>query len=147
MNGKLVERCFVNLVLSMLMEDVQTENPRYKSQGDFSKAAFPNEPNHTKIWQAIKQGQKNSARRVSIEEAYSIAHAVGENVERLLIKSEMLIEEGWTLAQDVYYSEQAKQPGRPKKNQKREKNDVEKMPEVPTGRPIQPSELGASDES
>lgn len=98
---------------------MQSESPKYKTQGDFSKAAFPNEPNHAKIWQAIKQGQKNSPpRKVSIEDACSMANAVGETLERLLIRADMRIQDGWTLEQDIFFSPEAKLPGRPKKAQK-----------------------------
>ena len=137
MEGRVIERCFVNLVLSMVLEDVHSDNPRFASQGDFSKAAFPNEPNHAKIWQAIKQGQKNSPRKVSVEEAYSMASALGESLDRLLVKAELKIEEGWGLNDDIYFSIAAKQPGRPKKKAEHASNQLQAMQEIPSRGPVQ----------
>lgn len=115
MNGELLQRCFVNLVCSMIGEEMQKASPRYKTHSEFAKAAFPNDSNPVKTWQSIRLGQKGKPRGVSIEEAFSMANAFNEKVDRLLVKAEMLIEEGWNLEQDVFALPQAKQPGRPPK--------------------------------
>lgn len=114
MNGKLLQRCFVNLVCSMVGEDAQSSTPRYGTHSEFAKAAFPLDPNAVKTWQSIRLGQKGKPREVSIEEAYSMACALNEKVDRLLVKAEYMIEGGWTLEQDIFTSNE-KQAGRPTK--------------------------------
>lgn len=111
MNGKLLERCFVNLIDAMIEEG----KIAYPSRSSFAEAAFPGGENPTKIWQNIRKGQKGKPRDVSISEAYSMARACGENLDRLLVKAEVMIEQGWTLEQDIFNQEGSSKPGRPRK--------------------------------
>lgn len=127
MNGELLQRCFVNLVCSMIGEEMLKASPKYKTHSDFAKAAFPTDSNPVKTWQSIRLGQKGKPRGVSIEEAFSMAQAFNEKVDRLLVKAEMLIEEGWSLEQDVFASPQAKQPGRPSKKAPQKNEPSEKQ--------------------
>ena len=133
MNGYLLQRCFVNLVWSILAEGMRSPSAKYKTNYDFAKAAFPNDSNPEKVWQFIRLGQKGVPRGVSIEEAYSMAQAIDEKVDRLLVKAEMLIEDGWSLDQDISKSVEAKQPGRPpKKEPQKNKQIAQTQDEKPT---------------
>ena len=115
MNGNLLQRSFVNLIYDMLEEDMRKENPLYPTNTDFAKKAFPHEGNPAKIWQYLKRGQKGKQRGVSIEDAYGMALAFGEKLDRLLVKAEMRIESGWKLEDDVFFKEEQRKGGRPKK--------------------------------
>ena len=130
MNGKLLQRCFVNILHSMLMEEMNKPSPRYKSNMDFAQKAFPNDTNAHKTWQSIKLGQKGKPREVSIEEAFGLAQAFDEKVDRLLVKAEVLIENGWTLEQDVFYESEAKLPGR--RSKKTSEKNADQGPRPPT---------------
>lgn len=98
----------------------EKSNPAYKTHAEFARAAFFYEANPVKTWQAIRLGQKGKPREVSVAEAFYLAEAMGEKIDRLLIKSELMIESGWDVKSDVFEKEENKQPGRPSKknNQK-----------------------------
>ena len=99
MNGELLQRCFVNLICSMIGEEMTKPSPKYRTHSDFAKAAFPDDSNPVKTWQSIRLGQKGKPRGISIAEAFSMAQAFNEKVDRLLVKAEIMIEEGWKLNQ------------------------------------------------
>lgn len=119
MDGYLLQRCFVNLVYSLLEEEMAKPSPKFKSQTNFAKVTFSKEATPVKIWQDIRIGRKGQQqpRGVSIEEAYMLAFAFDEKVDRLLVKTEMLIKDGWSLDQDIANIEEAKRPGRPTKKE------------------------------
>lgn len=108
----------MNLICSLLEQEMATPSPRFKSYTDFAKTTFPKEAHPVKIWQDIRLGRKGQQqpRGVSIEEACLLAFAFDEKVDRLLVKAELLIKDGWCLEQDVANLDEAKKPGRPTKN-------------------------------
>lgn len=133
MNGKLLERCFVNLVCSFVGKEPENGFCFPQSHADFAKKAFASSSSPIKTWQAIRLGQRGKARNVSIEESYQMAEAINEKVDRLMIKAESLIQLGWTLEQDVFNSLEAKQAGRPigktkKRDQKAPESTIITMP-------------------
>lgn len=138
MNGELLQRCFVNIVCAILDEEIQKHTPKYASYAAFAKVAFPNEAHSYKFWQAIRLGQKGKPRGVSIEDAFNMAQALGESVDRLLIKAEMLISDGWDLSQDVFSDNDNKKRGRPAKKAL-EKKDIQENQSAYTHRPTLPT--------
>ena len=128
MNGELLQRCFVNLICSMIGEEMTKPSPKYRTHSDFAKAAFPDDSNPVKTWQSIRLGQKGKPRGISIAEAFSMAQAFNEKVDHLLVKAEIMIEEGWELSQDVFVSPQAKKPGRPTKKPSTSNPPQEEIP-------------------
>ena len=128
MNGELLQRCFVNLICSMIGEEMTKPSPKYRTHSDFAKAAFPDDSNPVKTWQSIRLGQKGKPRGISIAEAFSMAQAFNEKVDRLLVKAEIMIEEWWELSQDVFVSPQAKKPGRPTKKSSTSDPSQEEIP-------------------
>ena len=128
MNGELLQRCFVNLICSMIGEEMTKPSPKYRTHSDFAKAAFPDDSNPVKTWQSIRLGQKGKPRGISIAEAFSMAQAFNEKVDGLLVKAEIMIEEWWELSQDVFVSPQAKKPGRPTKKSSTSDPSQEEIP-------------------
>ena len=142
MSGKLLERCFVNIILERLLEEIKKDTPLFASQGEFAEKAFPKENNPEKIWQYLKNGQKGKPRSVTIEDAHAMANALNEKLDRLLVKAEIHIEEGWNLADDVFNKEEEKKSGRPKKDKNAQKNE---HLAIPLASPeLQPPENGAT---
>ena len=94
---------------------MKKENSLYPTNAAFAEKAFAHEGNPAKIWQYLKRGQKGKQRGVSIEDAYGMASAFGEKLDRLLIKAEMKIEAGWKWEDDVFFKVEQKKSGRPKK--------------------------------
>ena len=146
MNGDLLQRCFVNIIYELLEEDMKKEKPLYPTNAEFAREAFPHEGNPAKIWQAIKFGQKEKPRGVSIEDAFGMAKAFGEKLDRLLIKAEMRIESGWHPDEDIFFNEELKKKGRPRKKTTEEVSLSKKSQlAIPLSSPqLQPPENGAA---
>ena len=113
MKGEVLERCFVNLIndaanqsgLSIREFACKVFLPAGGTDKEMEAAV--------KKWQGIRLGQKGKPQRVSIGDASELATAIGENVGKLLIKAEVMVEQGWNLDQDMARQESNKKPGRP----------------------------------
>ena len=126
-NSYVFERCFLRLVEKLVRQAGM-------SDADFSAKAFQGSENPAKAWQHLRNGNRGKYRRVTLEDAYGMAIALGKDFTQLYWKTHDELENGWSLAQDGMPTEK-KAAGRPLKNKPQE----ERIPQGARGRePIQP---------
>ena len=103
------ERCFLRLVEKLARQ-------AGLSDAEFSIKAFQGAENPAKAWQHLRNGNRGKYRRVTLEDAYSMANALGKDFTQLYWKTQDELENGWSLAQDGMPTEK-KAAGRPLKNE------------------------------
>lgn len=92
----LLERALVALV-SKMIEDGKLQ-PKIRNHREFAMYAFP--LRGEKTWKNIRLGQKGKAQSLPLQDALSIADAVGMPLPELLVRAKIMIEQGWDLAVD-----------------------------------------------
>ena len=118
-NSYVFERCFLRLVEKLVRQAGM-------SDADFSAKAFQGSENPAKAWQHLRNGNRGKYRRVTLEDAYGMAIALGKDFTQLYWKTHDELENGWSLAQDGMPTEK-KAAGRPLKNKAPKKH----LPEEP----------------
>ena len=102
------ERCFLRLIEKLVRQAGMSDT-------EFSIKAFQGAENPVKAWQHLRNGNRGKYRRVTLEDAYSMALALGKDFTQLYWKTHDELENGWSLAQDGMPREK-KAAGRPLKN-------------------------------
>ena len=113
------ERCFLRLIEKLVRQAGMSDT-------EFSIKAFQGAENPVKAWQHLRNGNRGKYRRVTLEDAYSMALALGKDFTQLYWQTHDELENGWSLAQDGMPTEK-KAAGRPLKN----KPPKERLPEEP----------------